>query len=527
MSLRLLRGLVLTAAVSFPVLVAAPVEARNLVLAIGGEPEENFDPVKGWGDYGHPLFQSTLLKLDPDLKIVGDLATAWKLDDTGTVWDITIRADARFADGRPVTAEDVAFTFETAKTAGGRADVTLVTATKVLAPDRLQIVLSRPQITFTRQMMALGILPKHAYGPDYGEKPMGSGPFRFVEWKKGQQLIVEPNPFWHGGKVAFERMTFLFTGEDTSFAAAMAGTVQVVAVPPSLGSRAVPAMKVRAFDTVDNRGLMFPTVPDTGQKTAEGAPIGNSVTADIAIRKAVNMAIDREALVLLALDGRGKPARGPVDGLPWDNPDAAVKSPNVAGAKALLDAAGWRPGVDGVRVKNGLRASFRIVYNAKDSTRQALAVGVTDQLKALGIEALPTGRSWAEIKPGLMHSNVIVFGWGAHDPLEIYMLYHSRFRGEGWYNPAFYSNMRVDAYMDEAQKQTTIEASLPFWQKAQWDGSTGFGSKGDAVWAWMVNLQHVYFVHDCLDVGRPQVHPHGHGFPITHAVETWRWTCPN
>ncbi|MFW5642192.1 MAG: ABC transporter substrate-binding protein, partial [Roseicyclus sp.] len=358
----------------------------------------------------------------------------------------------------------------------------------------------------------------------YGKAPLGSGPFRFVDWQQGQQLVVAPNPHWHGGELAFERLTFLFTDADTSFAAAMTGDANVVAVPPALARRQVAGMRMAAFRTVDNRGMMFPVVPDDGRTTEAGHPIGNDVTADPAIRRAINLALDREALVALALDGFGAPAQGPVDGLPWDNPDAAVRSPDRAAATNVLDEAGWLRGDDGLRRKDGLEARFRLVYPATDSTRQALALGVADQLRPLGIEVVPTGRSWDEIRT-LAHSNAVLFGWGAHDPLEIYNLYHSSRSGSGFFNAGFYANPTVDARFEAAQTATSLEASLPHWQAAQWDGETGFGAKGDAAWAWLVNLDHVYFVDECLDLGRPQIHPHGHGFPITHAIETWRWTC--
>ncbi len=505
-------------------MIGSSPSARELVLAIGGEPDEGFDPTLGWGDYGHPLFQSTLLRLDPDLAVVGDLATDWSLDESGLVWELTLRDDASFADGEPVTAEDVVFTFETAMAAAGLVDLTMVERVEARDPHHVRIILKRPWITFTRQLTTLGIVPAHAYGPDYGKAPFGSGPFRFVGWQPGQQLVVAPNPYWYGGKIPFERLTFLFTEADTSFAAAMTGDANVVAVPPALARRQVPGMRMEAFRTVDNRGVMFPMVPDDGRTTEAGHPIGDDVTADLGIRRAINLALDREALVALALDGFGATAHGPVDNLPWDNPDAAVASPDMAAATAALDEAGWVWGDDGLRRKDGLEARFRLVYPATDSTRQALALGVADQLRPLGIEVVPMGRSWDEIRK-LAHSNAVLFGWGAHDPLEIYNLYHSSRSGSGFFNAGFYANPTVDAHFEAAQAAPSLEASLPHWQAAQWDGETGFATKGDATWAWLVNLDHVYFVDECLDLGRPQVHPHGHGFPITHAIETWRWTC--
>jgi peptide/nickel transport system substrate-binding protein len=109
--------------------------------------------------------------------------------------------------------------------------------------------------------------------------------------------------------------------------------------------------------------------------------------------------------------------------------------------------------------------------------------------------------------------------------LEIYSLYHSSNAGQGWVNTGFYANPVVDAHLDAAEAAESFEASLPHWQAAQWDGTTGFGARGDAAWAWMVNLEHSYWVSDCLDTGATQVHPHGHGFPITWNLPDWRWTC--
>ncbi len=66
---------------------------------------------------------------------------------------------------------------------------------------------------------------------------------------------------------------------------------------------------------------------------------------------------------------------------------------------------------------------------------------------------------------------------------------------------------------------------IAFWQAAQWDGDRGFTAQGDAAWAWLVNLNHTYFVSDCLAIGQPQVEPHGHGWPITANIAEWTWTC--
>ena len=270
-------------------------------------------------------------------------------------------------------------------------------------------------------------------------------------------------------------------------------------------------------------GINFTGKWFSGKKDAKGYPIGNSVTADIAIRKAINLGLDRKALVDAVLLGHGTPAYGPADDLPWSNPDARVDE-DVEGAKALLDKAGWVPGGDGVRVKDGLRAAFPVIYPSTDSVRQGLAVMLSEQMKPLGIEITPKGDTWEGIERA-MHASPVMFGWGSHSPEEVYSLYQSGFAGIDYYNAGYFANAAVDAHFADAQAAPSLEASYPFWKQAEWDGKTGFSAKGDAGWAWMVNLDHVYFVGQCLDIGKTQIEPHGHGWPVTATIQNWKWTC--
>ena len=73
---------------------------------------------------------------------------------------------------------------------------------------------------------------------------------------------------------------------------------------------------------------------------------------------------------------------------------------------------------------------------------------------------------------------------------------------------------------------TDADEADVFWKAAQLDGKgAGFTAKADAAWAWLVNLDHTYYVDDCLDVHQTQVEPHGHGFPITAGITSWTWSC--
>lgn len=122
-----------------------------------------------------------------------------------------------------------------------------------------------------------------------------------------------------------------------------------------------------------------------------------------------------------------------------------------------------------------------------------------------------------------MHTTPVVMGWGSHDPIEMYHLYHSKYRGQGYSNANYYSNKKVDQYMDQAIHAATQEEANEYWKKAQWDGETGFSALGDAPWIWLVNLQHLYFVNEHLNIGGQKIQPHGHGWPVTEFIADWTW----
>ncbi|WP_306746107.1 ABC transporter substrate-binding protein [Saccharothrix yanglingensis] len=495
-----------------------PTELR---LAIGGESEEGYDPTLGWGRYGSPLFQSTLLARDADLNVVNDLATRHEVSPDGLVWTVDVRADAKFSDGEPVTARDVAYTFTTAAKSGGVTDVTVLREAVAVDEDTVELRLTKPQSTFVNRLVSLGIVPEHAHGPDYAREPVGSGPFVLEQWDEGQQLIVRRNDAYYGAKPAFERVVFVFTGEDASLAAARSGQVDVAALPSSLAVGEMPGMRLTRVESVDNRGIMFPFLPDEGRTTAEGRPIGNDVTSDQAVRRAVNAALDRQALVDGVLDGFGRPATGPVDGLPWYEPSAAVPDKDPEGAKRTLEAAGWvDTDGDGVREKAGVKAGFPLLYPAGDSLRQGLALAVADMLEPVGVAVTAKGESWDVIRTR-MHADPVLFGWGSHDPTEMVNLYSSAQAGVELWNPGLYRDDTVDAELTAGLAATDPEQATAHWKAAQRE----FGPGADAAWAWLVNLDHTYYADACLDLGKLQVEPHGHGWPITQGIAGWRWTC--
>jgi len=493
----------------------------QLTLALGGEPDDGFDPTLGWGRYGSPLFQSTLLQRTADLEVTGDLATEWEVSRDGRVWTVEIRDDARFTDGTPVRAEDVAYTFNQASRSGGLTDVTVLERAEATGPTTVELRLKRAQSTFVNRLVSLGIVPEDAHGPGYARQPIGSGPYTFVSWEPGQQLVVERNDDYYGEQPEFERLVFLFTDEDATLAALRAGQVDLAGVPSSMASEDIAGMSLVTVPSLDNRALSFPTLPDEGRTTDDGHPIGNDVSADVAVRRAINLAVDREALVAGVLDGHGSPAYGPVDEAPWFEPSTAIEDADPDAAAALLEEAGWTDeDGDGVREKDGVAAELTLHYPAGDSLRQNLALAVVDMVDDAGIAITPRAGSWEEIEQRL-HADPVLFGWGSHDPMEMYNHLASSQAGVEYNNPGMYADDEVDRHLEAALAATDPDTATRHWQAAQ----VPSGPAADAPWAWLVNLDHTYYARSCLDLGDPVVEPHGHGWPLTAGIAEWRWSC--
>ena len=495
----------------------------ELVLAFGAEPEAGFDPAAGWGRYGSPLFQSTLLKRDDKLNIVNDLATGHEVSEDGKVWTVKLRDDVKFSDGEPLTAKDVKFTFETAADNGSVVDLNVLEKIEAIDSTTVKFTLKKAQSTFVNTLAATGIIPEHAYGEDYAENPVGSGPYQFVQWDKGQQLIVQANPEYYEKAPYFKKLTFVFLNEDAAFAAAQAGTVDLSYIPAAFSKQKVPGMKLESIETVDNRGIVFPYVK-SGELTEDGLPIGNDVTADPAIRHAIDIGVDREALIDGVLEGYGSPAYTSVDSLPWWNPETVIEDADLDGARKLLKDAGWEDtDGDGILEKGSLKAEFTLYYLAEDAIRQSLAITVADMIKPLGINIKVEGGSW-DVIGKKMYSEAVLMGWGSHDPHEMFNIYGSENAGIEYNNTGFYKNEKVDEYFEKALQAKSEEEALEFWKKAQWDGTTGLSGKGDAPWAWLVNIDHLYLMKEDLDIGEQRIHVHGHGWPATDNIVDWKWS---
>lgn len=520
MKFRSLVTAVLAVAIPFTVAVSKSSAAtpEKLIISLGNEPDSGFDPIYGWGRYGDPLFQSTLIRRNKALQLIGDLATDWILSNDRLTWTVNLKANVKFSDGSDLTTADIAFTFETAKSAATTHDLSNLDKIEVVDARKIRFTLKQPDITFIDELSAIGIVPKSHYNKSYGQHPVGSGPYLFQRWDKGQQMLIKANPYYHGKQPAFRDILIVFSDEDSRLALLKSGQLQLAAIPQRFSAVITPPLKLWSVDSVDNRGIVWPI--NKPGKADNGQTNGNMVSQDPAIRQAINLAMDRELMVNGVLNGYGRPAYSIADGAPWGPAEQKQShKADLNAARKVLSDAGWADSNgDGTIDKEGHEAKMTLLYKAGDSAREQLSIVAANMVKPLGIKMDLLAGSWDFIA-GKMHENPVLMGWGSHSAKEVRFVHHSDFAGVEFFNSGFYKNTQVDQAINQASNASSWEASLPFWQQAQEQ------ILADQPWTWLVNLDHIYAASSCLDLGAPVPEPHGHGWPLTANITEWTWTC--
>jgi peptide/nickel transport system substrate-binding protein len=359
-----------------------------------------------------------------------------------------------------VTAQDVVFTFSSVldpkvnSTIASNYDA----LEQVSAPDERTVVfrLKYPYAPFAQRLL-LGIVPRKAFdGRDintapFNTAPIGTGPYMVSEWRKGDRLVLTANEKYWGGAPAVKTATVVFVTDDNARATRMAaGEFDATVLPPKLAKTYAGRDDYRVVEvnSADYRGL--------------GIPSALPFTSDTRVRLAINLGINRQAMIDTVLAGAGKPAATPISPYlsQWYQPSATFRYDPVAAGR-LLDEAGWTAGPDGKRSRGGEPARLPILYPAEDSLRKELALASASDLAKLGIDAPVEGTTF-EIMLKRQETAAI---WGGGDPYDpdsaAYTLLHSRYIGQpGYVNMTLYRNPAVDAALDTDRfvRQSLLEA---------------------------------------------------------------------
>ena len=401
---------------------------------------------------------ATLVSSDADYEPQPYLALDWEFDADTSEVVFHLRHDLEWHDGAPVTARDVAFTFERLKNPAvpfaNPSYFDYWDAVEVIDPVTVRFYI-RPHANALFGWTRTAIMPEHILGAvppeelesaEFGTvSPVGSGPFRFVTRVPGDRWEFEANPDFPdelGGRPYLDRLVYRQIPDDFALAAALrTGEADVV-----LG--ASPGMVEQVRDD--------PDVYATSYSAPEYAFIAwNSKRpqfTDPAVRRALTMAIDRETLVQAVLGGAGTVATGPVGPWHWAYDPTWEPLPyDPARAAELLDEAGWTDSNgDGVRDRNGEPLRFELLATPRPD-REAVQTLVQASLDRIGVEAEPVVREPGALQPLVFGADrrfdAILLGWARDVPLNDTDLWACDQVGQPFQFTS-YCNAELDAVLD-------------------------------------------------------------------------------
>ncbi|RDC71218.1 hypothetical protein DLJ49_15390 [Rhodovulum sp. 12E13] len=247
---------------------------------------------------------SALTQIAADGGVEPELATGWTSNDDSTEWTFTLREGVTFHDGTPLTAEDVVWTYEKIMADEGspvRAYLSRVDTVEATGDYEVTFTLSAPFAPWPRQLTLVSILPSDTYqergAEAFNTDPVGSGPFRIVSWDKDEAVTMEAFDDYWGGRPAIDRVIWRPVPSDSARAAGLlSGELDVVPLlPPALVERIAAADGVEVKTVASNRVLYI------------GFDTNTPPYDDVNLRRAIDHAINREAITERLLRGLGEP----------------------------------------------------------------------------------------------------------------------------------------------------------------------------------------------------------------------------
>ncbi len=378
---------------------AQPKKGGTVTVGLHQEPDRLWGPITGLtvAQEVAGLLNQPLIKIDEKLAYIPALATEVPsmqnggISADGLTFTFKLRKDVKWQDGTPFTAKDVKFTYDMLvhPDIPARGRVGWDQINKVTTPDdyTISFQFSRVDAPFLDRVAIVTMLPFHILGKVtpkdvanhewFKTNKPGLGPFKFVEWKPGNYITVERNPDYYGGPALLDKIVIKIV-TDANTLTNQLDTGEVDIRFRMLSDQVAAVQKITSVK-----------IQTTNSTTPWLIWLNNQDPrlADKSVRLALNYGFDRKALTGTVLKGLLQPAYDLIPPSSWAYDDASVLKYEFdqAKAKKLLDDAGWKPGADGVREKDGKKLSFDLLNIAGEQERVQILSFVQAQWKEIGV----------------------------------------------------------------------------------------------------------------------------------------------
>lgn len=401
-----------------------------------------------------------LIKFDENIRLTGDLAEKWTVSKDGLLITFQLKKNVKWHDGKPFTSADVLYTYQRlidpeVKTPHSS---NFDKVAKVETPDEwtVKVHYKEPYVP-ALEAWGMGILPKHIFGEAKGKefnehpankRPIGTGPYRFKEWKVDEKITLEANPDYFDKKIRIARYVFrIIPDNSVEFLELRNKSIDTMLLTPD---------QYRAYDEFFKgyKKYRFPR----GAYTFLAFNLKNPMFQEKKIRLALAHAVNKQEILDGVVSGMGSSATGPFLPLSWAfNPDTKdfVYDPELA--RKMLEEEGWRDSDgDGFLDKGGMRFEFTLITNQGNKMRSLSAEIIQQQLKRAGIKMNIRIIEWSSFIKNFVDKknfDAIILGWNLTPDPDAYSIWHSSQRREGAYNFVSYENKEVDRLLEEGRKE--------------------------------------------------------------------------
>ena len=468
-------ALAVLALAAAPSYAEEPTRGGTLIWSLGTTPRHLNPAVQSGIATGQPGAQlfATPLRFDENWNPHPYLAREWDISEDGLTVTLKLVEGATFHDGHPITSSDVAFSIKTVKE-NHPFKTMMAPVESVETPDDLTAVIKlskpHPALLLAMSSQLLSIIPEHIYGdgqdpkshPRNSEDVVGSGPFKFVEFKRDQHIILERNEnFFIEGRPYVDRIIMRIIKDASSRTIAMENGEVLLATFES-NPHELARMKEKDHLVVTDQGYAA-----IGPLVWLAFNHQRAPTSDLAVRKAIAYAVDRNFIINALLLGAPTEARtGFHPGSPFYEPDVEPYDLDLDKANRLLDDAGYERGADGMR--------FELFVDFLPGFIRAEADYLKPQLKKIGIDVTvrssPDFPSWAKRVSNHEFDLTwdVVFNWG--DPvIGVHRTYLSTNIKKGviWSNTQGYANPKVDEMLDLGGRELDVAKRKALYSEVQ------------------------------------------------------------
>ena len=373
-----------------------------------------------------------------------------------------LRKNVRWHDGAPFTSRDAAFTYraimDDATASPRKPDFDLIL--KVETPDEhtFRVTYRKPYSPALESWM-ISLLPAHLlegkpttwWTQNFNRTPMGTGAFRFAEWKTNEFIRVERNPdYFDAPGPWLDGIVYRFMPDQL--------TLRLAFETRQLDFWGAEPWTVNAF--VNDPRFQFFTSP-TSSYTYIGWNLKRPLFQDPLVRRALAHAVDVPSMVRFILYGHGLQSTGLFTPQMWFfNPAIKPFAYDPEKARALLAEAGWKPGPDGILQKNGERFSFTLITNNGNEVRRDIATLTQDGLKQLGIEVKVELYEWAVFLKNHINKgdfDAMVLGWSLGNGYDQFQIWHSSQANPEQLNVVGYKSEKADRLLDDIRQEYNRE----------------------------------------------------------------------